>query len=145
MGNENIRLEFFVQGGNFSEAGEASSKIKNILKQLGVEYEIIRRAAIASYETEMNIVAHAEDGTLLIEIGPDELRVTAKDRGPGIPDIDLAMQEGYSTASAKIREMGFGAGMGLPNIKRAVDWLKVGSTPGESTTVEFGIKLRKTA
>jgi serine/threonine-protein kinase RsbT len=143
MGEEKIHMEFPVKGGNFSEAGEAASKIKTVLKQIGVSYDIIRRVAIASYEAEMNIVAHAEDGILRVDIAPDEISVTAKDRGPGIPDIEKAMTEGFSTASAKIREMGFGAGMGLPNIKRAVDWMEISSTAGESTTLQFKISLKK--
>ncbi|MFA6449358.1 MAG: anti-sigma regulatory factor [bacterium] len=138
-----MHMDFPVKGGNFSEAGEAASKIKSVLKQIGVQYEIIRRVAIASYEAEMNIVAHAEGGQISVDIAPEEISVTASDKGPGIPDIEQAMIEGFSTASAKIREMGFGAGMGLPNIKRAVDWMNIESTAGESTTLQFKISLKK--
>jgi len=143
MGGEKIHMEFPVKGGNFSEAGEAASKIKGVLKQIGVPYEVIRRVAIASYEAEMNIVAHAIDGNIYADIDPEEISVTARDRGPGIPDIEQAMVEGFSTASAKIREMGFGAGMGLPNIKKAVDWMNIESKTGESTTLQFKISLKK--
>ena len=108
-----MHLEFPVQGGNFSGAGGASSRIKNVLKQLGIQYDTIRRVAIASYESEINIVAYATKGKLLVEIEPGEIAITAADIGPGIPDIEKALQEGYSTATPLIREMGFGAGLGL--------------------------------
>lgn len=140
--SQKFHVEFPVTGGNFSGAGEAASKIKNILKKLGIQYEIIKRVAIASYEAEMNIVAYAEKGKLLVDIEPEEIQITASDTGPGIPDIDKAMQEGFSTATPAIREMGFGAGMGLPNIKRAVDLMEIKSTIGEGTELKFRIFLK---
>jgi serine/threonine-protein kinase RsbT len=132
-----MHLEYPVQGGNFSGAGEASSRIKNVLKKLGIPYDTIKRVAIASYESEMNIVAYATKGKLLVDIEPGELNITATDIGPGIPDIEKALQEGYSTATPLIREMGFGAGMGLPNMKKAADTMSIESAVGEGTTVRM--------
>ncbi|HOO56091.1 MAG TPA: ATP-binding protein [bacterium] len=142
MTDEGIKLEFNVVGGNFSDAGEAASKIKNILKQLGIKYEIIKRVAIASYEAEMNIVAYAVNGVIKADIGTDEIAVTATDNGPGIPDIEQAMREGFSTAPPEVREMGFGAGMGLPNIKKSSDWMNLNTVLNEGTKLEFRIKLK---
>ena len=136
-----MHWEFPVTGGNFSSAGEAASKIKNILKKLGIAYEVIRRVSIASYEAEMNITSYADEGKLLLEIDPLEISITASDKGPGIPDIAKAMQEGFSTATPAIREMGFGAGMGLPNIQRVADWMVVNSTVGKGTETKFKIFL----
>jgi serine/threonine-protein kinase RsbT len=136
-----MHWEFPVTGGNFSSAGEAASKIKNILKKLGIAYEVIRRVSIASYEAEMNITSYADEGELLLEIDPLEISITASDRGPGIPDIAKAMQEGFSTATPAIREMGFGAGMGLPNIQRVTDWMVINSTVGKGTETKFKIFL----
>lgn len=139
---ETMHWEFPVTGGNFSGAGAAASKIKNILKRLGIAYEVIRRVSIASYEAEINITAYADEGTLLVDIDPKEITITAADRGPGIPDIDRAMQEGFSTATPAIRELGFGAGMGLPNIQRATDWMTIDSTVGKGTVLTFKIFLQ---
>jgi len=136
-----MHWEFPVTGGNFSSAGEAASKIKNILKKLGIAYEVIRRVSIASYEAEMNITSYADEGKLLLEIDPLEISITASDKGPGIPDIAKAMLEGFSTATPAIREMGFGAGMGLPNIQRVADWMVVNSTVGKGTETKFKIFL----
>jgi len=136
MDKQKLHMEFPVKGGNFSEAGEAASKVKNVMKLLGMPYEIIRRVAIASYEAEMNIVAYAAEGKICVDIQPDTIHIRAFDKGPGIEDIEKAMQEGYSTASPLIREMGFGAGMGLPNIKRAADWMRVESKVGEGTELQ---------
>jgi serine/threonine-protein kinase RsbT len=136
-----MHLEFPVQGGNFSGAGGASSRIKNVLKQLGIQYDTIKRVAIASYESEMNIVAYATKGKLLVDIEPGEIAITAVDIGPGIPDIEKALQEGYSTATPLIREMGFGAGLGLPNIKKAADEMDIESVVGEGTTVKMKFRL----
>jgi len=132
-----MHFEYPVQGGNFSGAGDASSRIKNVLKQLGISYDTIKRVAIASYESEMNIVAYATKGKLLVDIDPGEVNITATDVGPGIPDIEKALQEGYSTATPFIREMGFGAGMGLANIKKAADNMIIESVVGEGTTVKM--------
>jgi len=136
-----MHLEFPVQGGNFSGAGGASSRIKNVLKQLGIQYDTIKRVAIASYESEMNIVAYATKGKLLVDIEPGEIAITAVDIGPGIPDIEKALQEGYSTATPLIREMGFGAGLGLPNMKKAADEMVIESIVGEGTKVKMNFRL----
>jgi anti-sigma regulatory factor (Ser/Thr protein kinase) len=131
---------FNVDGSDFANAGKASTQIKMILKQIGVPREIIRRVAIASYEAEMNIVMYAKKGVMSLRVEPEKVQIDVADEGPGIDDIDLAMQEGYSTASAEMREMGFGAGMGLPNIKRNTDRLDISSTVGEGTRLKMLIR-----
>jgi serine/threonine-protein kinase RsbT len=136
-----MHLEFTVQGGNFSGAGGASSSIKNVLKKLGIQYDVIKRVAIASYESEINIVAYAVKGKLVVDIDPAEITVVAVDIGPGIPDIGKALQEGYSTATPFIREMGFGAGLGLSNMQRAADDMVIESVVGEGTTVTMRFRL----
>lgn len=135
-----LEWDYAIEGKDFRNAGKVSSKVKEILKELGFEPEFVRGVAIASYEAEMNVVCHAQKGTLHFTILPEVLRIVVRDRGPGIPDIDLAMQEGYSTASLEIREMGFGAGMGLPNMKKNTDELNIVSTVGEGTVVEMVIR-----
>lgn len=130
-----MQLNFELEGGNFSKAGNASSNIKKILKQLSVDPKIIKRIVVALYEGEVNVVAHAYKGKVMAEIDPLKITIRIDDEGPGIPNIALAMQEGYSTASAAVREMGFGAGMGLPNMKRNVDELTIQSKVGVGTTV----------
>ncbi len=134
-----LEREFAVQGGDFIHAGEVSSSIKAILKDIGIRHDIIRRAAIAVYEAEMNVVCYARHAAFHLAITPDRLTVIADDEGQGIPDIGLAMQEGYSTSSREIKEMGFGAGLGLPNIKKNTDELRVSSVVGEGTRVEMVI------
>ena len=136
-----MHIEFPVQGGNFSGAGGASSRIKNVLKRLGIQYDTMKRVAIASYESEMNIVAYATHGKLLVDIEPGGIVITAVDVGPGIPDIEKALEEGYSTATPLIREMGFGAGLGLPNMKRAADDMVIESVVGEGTKVIMTFRL----
>ena len=126
---------------DFVTAGEASSAIRNVLLQVGVESHIVRAISIATYEAEMNIVIHSEGGEILLFVEPDKIRVIAKDHGPGIENIDLAMQEGYSTAPAHVREMGFGAGMGLPNIKRSSNEFRIYSEVGKGTELEMGFHL----
>jgi len=128
---------FEVKASNFVEAGEASGVIKKLLKQLGVDSNIIRRVAIASYEVEMNIVIHSLGGTLKLIVTPDQVVLVAQDNGPGIADIELAMKEGYSTAPEKARELGFGAGMGLANINRCADKLDITSTVGKGTRLDI--------
>jgi anti-sigma regulatory factor (Ser/Thr protein kinase) len=128
-----FRQEFTVKEMDFVHAGEASVHIKNLLKEVGADPELIRRVAIASYEAEMNAVVYGKNGRMALEIGPDEIVITVEDDGPGIPDIELAMQEGYSTATPEIREMGFGAGMGLPNIKKNSDDMTLTSDVGCGT------------
>lgn len=132
-------MEFIyeVEGGNFTKAGNASSAVKKTLKQLNVNPKIVKRIVVALYEAEVNIVAHAYKGVITVNITPEHINILLDDEGPGIPDIDLAMKEGYSTASSKVREMGFGAGMGLPNIKKNVDDLNVSSIVDKGTKVEM--------
>ncbi|HQL71383.1 MAG TPA: ATP-binding protein [Bacteroidales bacterium] len=132
-----LRLEFHITGGNFNSAGEASSSLKKTLKQLGVNSCVIKRTVVAVYEAEVNIVAHAYEGTITAEIDQQSIRITVCDRGPGISDINLAMQAGFSTASQRVREMGFGAGMGLPKIKNNSDNFSISSTPGIGTTLQI--------
>ncbi len=136
-------IEFSIEGGNFTKAGQASSEIKRTLKRLDVDMQIIKRTVVACYEAEVNIVAHAWEGKLTANINTERILLIFDDNGPGIPDIELAMQEGYSTASSEVREMGFGAGMGLPNIRKNVDNLNISSTPGVGTRVEMIINIKK--
>lgn len=136
-----MKLHYQVDGDNFLVAGEASASLKRKLKQLGIDAGIIRKIAISMYEAEMNMVIHAYGGEIDVELSTDKVHVVLKDKGPGIPDIDLAMKEGYSTATHEIRELGFGAGMGLPNIKRYSDHLNIYSEVGVGTTVEITVLL----
>jgi serine/threonine-protein kinase RsbT len=135
-------LHFSVEGGDFAAAGEAASKIKQALRKIGVDAGVIRRVSIAAYEAEMNIVLHARRGRLILEVGEDKLRVIAEDEGPGIDDIGLAMQEGFSTASDLAREMGFGAGMGLPNMKKNSDTIAIETVKGQGTKVIMSFNHR---
>lgn len=134
-------LSFSIIGLDFSAAGEASTKIKKSLKQIGVTDEVVRRTAIAAYEAEMNVVIHADKGTIELWLDREQIRIIVADQGPGIADIDLAMKEGFSTAPELAREMGFGAGMGLPNIKRCTDSLEIDSIIGKGTTLNMLIHL----
>ncbi len=136
-----MKLHYQVDGDNFLVAGEASASLKRTLKQLGIDSSIIRKISISMYEAEMNMVIHAYGGVIDVEISTDKVHILLKDKGPGIPDIDLAMKEGYSTASHEIRELGFGAGMGLPNMKRYSDHLNIYSEVGVGTTVEIIVFL----
>jgi len=130
-----MQYNFNVEKDDFDRAGEASSSIKKILRQLGIDAAIIRRVAISTYEAEINIVIHSLGGTINLEIDTNSIKIIAKDRGPGIANIDLAMQVGYSTATDKVREMGFGAGMGLPNMEKCADKFEVESVVGIGTTI----------
>jgi serine/threonine-protein kinase RsbT len=134
---------FPIRGGDFENAGEVSTQIKAILKSTGIERDIIRRTSIAGYEAEMNVVIHAQSGEAELTITPTDIIITISDKGPGIPDIDLAMQEGYSTATDAMRERGFGAGMGLPNIKKNSDEFHIESTVGAGTTLTIVIRHQK--
>ena len=136
-----MNLHFDVEGGEFISAGVASSKVKKVLKQLAIQPEIIRKISVAMYEAEINMVIHAHGGVIDAEIMPDYVHVILKDEGPGIENIELAMKAGYPTASRLAREMGFGAGMGLANMKRYADILQIESEPGKGTTVEITVKL----
>jgi len=128
---------YHVVGRDFNAAGAASSSLKTTLNRLGITPSVIRRVAVATYEAEMNIVVFTDGGEIVAEVRPDRIRVEALDKGPGIPDIELAMQPGYSTAPEWVREMGFGAGMGLPNIKACADVMRLESTVGVGTHLEI--------
>jgi anti-sigma regulatory factor (Ser/Thr protein kinase) len=134
-----ITLHYDVSGDDFSGAGEAASSVKRTLKKLGFSPEIIRRVTIAMYEAEINMVVHAHGGTIDATITPDEITVVFVDDGPGIPDVSLAMREGWSTATPEVRELGFGAGMGLPNIKKYTDDLQIKTEVGVGTTVTMKV------
>ncbi len=136
-----VRLSFDVVDGDFAHAGEASGSLKRTLKKLGINMDIVRRISIAVYEGEINMVIHANGGVIEAEISPDAVEVWLKDKGPGIEDIELAMQEGYSTAKENVRELGFGAGMGLPNIKKYTDKMTIETTIGVGTTVYIKVNL----
>ena len=138
---ETIKLVYPVEGGDMIEAGEASSKMKLTLKKLGLPPDIIRRASICMYEGEINMVIHADGGEAVVEVGMDEIIIRMIDTGPGIPDVDLAMKEGYSTAGPTARELGFGAGMGLPNMKRYADELTIDTEVGKGTVVTMKLKI----
>lgn len=132
-----MHFEYQIEGGNFTKAGFASSEIKKKLKQLNVDLGIIKRTVVSTYEAEVNVVAHAYSGTIYVDFDPEKIVIRLVDEGPGIPDIDQAMKEGFSTASSKVREMGFGAGMGLPNIKKNADDFQITSEVGKGTTVQI--------
>jgi len=132
---------FFLTGKDFKSAGTASSNLKGILESMAISPVIIRRVAIAAFEAEMNVIIYAVAGMMNYTITPEMVKIRIQDMGPGIEDIERAMKEGYSTAPDYIREMGFGSGMGLPNIKRNADLLTVNSVVGEGTVVEFSINL----
>ena len=132
-----MQFEYDIQGGDFSSAGKASSDIKKVLKQLNIDPQIIRRIAIALYEAEVNVVAHAYKGVMKVDLDAQKIKIILEDEGPGIENIEKAMQEGFSTASDEVRQMGFGAGIGLPNIKRNTDEMLLTSVPGKGTRLEL--------
>ena len=134
-----IHYQYTVDGKDFTRAGEASSSLKQTLKIMNLDADVIRRCAIAMYEGEINMVIHADGGVIDVDIYPDQIIMELKDHGPGIPDVELAMQEGYSTANEDILNLGFGAGMGLPNMKRSSDEMKIDTEPGVGTTVTMTI------
>ena len=138
---ETIKLVYPVEGGDLIEAGEASSKMKLTLKKLGLPPDVIRRASICMYEGEINMVIHADGGQAEVEVGMDEIIIRMADHGPGIPDVAKAMEEGFSTAGPTARNLGFGAGMGLPNMKRYSDDLHIDTKVGEGTTVTVRIRI----
>lgn len=136
-----IHLEYVVPGDDFTRAGEASADLKARLKKLGLSGEAIRKVAISMYEGEINLAIHAGGGQISVDVAPDSVRMCLKDEGPGIPDVKLAMKEGYSTAPDEVRSLGFGAGMGLPNMKKYTDDFTIESTVGVGTTVCMQVKV----
>ena len=139
--SEILNFHFDVDGDNFTSAGQASVQVKKNLRRLGISPEIIRRVSIAMYEGEINMVIHAGGGTADVNVAEDSIEIILCDKGPGIKDIEQAMQEGFSTASDTIRSLGFGAGMGLPNMKRYTDYMDIKSVVGEGTTITMKVNL----
>lgn len=137
-----MRLHFEIEGGDFTAAGRASSEVKKTLKQFHIAPEVLRKVAIALYEAEMNVVSHAWSGTMDAEILPDAIHVVMEDKGPGIENIERAMEEGFSTATEEVRQMGFGAGMGLPNIRKNSDRMVLTSRPGVGTRLEITVLFK---
>jgi anti-sigma regulatory factor (Ser/Thr protein kinase) len=145
MSDEHVLSQKFkIKGGDFGKAGRASTSIKEILKEIGIDPSIVIRASISVYEAEMNIVMYAKKGMVTLSVTPEELHLKLEDEGQGIADIDQAMKEGFSTATHEMREMGFGAGMGLPNIKKNADRFEITSIPGKGTTLDIIFCLNKT-
>jgi len=136
-----LHFEYQVPGDDFTRAGEASGAIKSTLKKLGIPPQVVRKVAIAMYEGEINLVIHGGGGEITVDIDGEKVLMVLTDHGPGIPDIDKAMEEGWSTAPDNVRSLGFGAGMGLPNMKKYTDEMKVESTVGVGTTVTMAVKL----
>ena len=130
---------FAIHGNDYEHGGDVAARIKTILKQFGLDPNAIRRLSIANFEAEMNVIMYAREAELTLEILPDTVRVTLADQGQGIPDIELAMQEGYSTATPAMRQRGFGAGLGLPNIKRNADSFEISSQPSVGTTLRYTV------
>ena len=139
--SETLKFHFDIDGSDFSSAGAASVMVKKKLRQLAYDPEVIRKVSIAMYEGEINMVIHANGGTADVEVSDEEIVIILRDKGPGIPDVELAMQAGYSTAHDNIRNLGFGAGMGFPNMKKYTDELKVDTVVGEGTTVTMKVRL----
>lgn len=137
MLEEKISLQYKITGSDFFNAGYASSQIKKRLQKLNINSKLIKKIVIALYEAEINVVAHAYDAVIFVDIDNEKISIKIKDNGPGIPDINQAMEKGYSTASSKIREMGFGAGMGLSNIKKNSDKLLITSKVNQGTEINI--------
>ena len=137
-----IVLTYDISADDFTRAGEASSDVKRKLKQMGVSPEAVRKVAIAMYEGEINMVIHAKGGKITVEITPEQIKMILADVGPGIPDVELAMQAGYSTAQDEIRSLGFGAGMGLPNMKKYSDDMYIDTRLGQGTTITMIVALQ---
>jgi serine/threonine-protein kinase RsbT len=132
---------FRISGNDFEHGGDVATRIKAVLKDLGVRPDLVRRLSIANFEAEMNVIMYAQEGELFFEVFPDSVRVRLADRGQGIPDIGLAMTAGWSTATPEMRARGFGAGLGLPNIKKSTDLFHIESTPGVGTTLTYVVRL----
>ena len=137
-----LKWTYEVDGSDFTRAGKASSNVKKKLRALGVPSDVIRKVSIALYEGEINMVIHANGGVIDVEMSPDRITMVLKDTGKGIPDIDKAMQAGYSTAADEVRSLGFGAGMGLPNMKKNTDEMRIESTVGVGTTVYMTVYIQ---
>lgn len=139
--SESLTFHFDVDGEDFTSAGQASVQVKKNLRRLGIPPEIIRQVSIAMYEGEINMVIHAGGGKADVIVSENKIEIILEDHGPGIADVDLAMQEGYSTAPDSVRSLGFGAGMGLPNMKRYMDEMTIDSVVGEGTTIKMAVYL----
>ena len=139
--SECVNFHFEIDGDNFTSAGEASVRIKKHLRDMGFSPETIRRVSVAMYEGEINMVIHANGGCADVDVYVDRIEITLADKGPGISDIELAMQEGYSTSPDNIRSLGFGAGMGLPNMKRYTDFMEIESEVGKGTHILMKVNL----
>jgi serine/threonine-protein kinase RsbT len=138
-----LKKSFNIKARDFLRAGEVSIQIQTILKEIGFDADIIRRTSVCAYEAEMNVVMYGDDGDVLLTVDPDSITLDIRDDGPGIENIAMAILEGYSTATPEYREMGFGAGMGLPNIKRNSDSFEIDSEKGKGTHLKFVIKVRQ--
>lgn len=138
-----LSFDYIVPGDDFTRAGEASSDVKHKLKQIGYDSDAIRRVAIAMYEGEINMVIHAGGGKAHVEISPEKIEMTLADNGPGIKDVALAMREGYSTAPDNVRALGFGAGMGLPNMKKSTDAMEIDTAVGTGTTLHMTVYAKR--
>lgn len=136
-----LTFRYMIDGDDFTRAGEASSSVKNKLKMLGLSTDVIRRVAIAMYEGEINMVIHADGGMITVTVSDAEITMVLSDSGPGIPDVEQAMQEGYSTAREEVRSLGFGAGMGLPNMKRYTDEMRIDTVVGQGTTITMKVNI----
>ena len=139
--SEPICFHFNIDGEDFTSAGKASVQVKKLLRQLDFDAETIRRVSVAMYEGEINMVIHADGGDANVYVWDNSVKVVLADKGPGIPDVELAMQEGYSTAKDNLRSLGFGAGMGLPNMKRYSDSLEIDTVVGKGTTVTMNFSV----
>lgn len=136
-----LTFRYMIDGDDFTRAGEASSSVKNKLKMLGLSTDVIRRVAIAMYEGEINMVIHADGGRITVTVSDTAITMVLSDTGPGIPDVEQAMQEGYSTAREEVRSLGFGAGMGLPNMKRYTDEMRIDTVVGQGTTITMKVNI----
>ncbi len=141
MDETTVRLTYEVEGGGLTQAGEASAQVKQTLRKLGFDPETIRRVSVCMYEGEINMVIHADGGTATVDIGLDDITITLTDHGPGIPDVEQAMQAGFTTAGEAARDLGFGAGMGLPNMKKYSDEMNIETTLGVGTTVTMVVRI----
>ena len=143
MGQEPYVEEYTIQAGDFFAIGEASTKFKSTLKMLGIPSDLVRRVSVIAYEAEMNALIHGGGGVLRMTVNDDHLLIEASDSGPGIPDVQMAMQEGFSTATDEIRELGFGAGMGLPNIQRNADSMVIDTEVGRGTNLKATVVYKQ--